>query len=371
MTFTRFPIPCRTVLAGVTAALLSTTVACGSDDGNDSADGGDTTTFSYGGVTVDIPTDPQRVVCIETRLCPEFAEITGMNLVATPEISAESAKDNVVNDELPDSVEKFEFNFNQPDPEAAANMDPDMLMTVAAWFDYYDSETQDKLEAIAPVLRISGAPDKDADWLQPLVDQAEQIGKKAEAEQSTPTTTPQSTSSRRQWMARDRPSPSSPSRNDQLLSSRMRTCRSRSSRTWASPCSLPPTTVRRTAPCTCTAKRTSTSCNADVILVQNPDECTVERCAVEEAPCGHEREDPAAAVQPPRRFLEGRRELRRVRRRAAGLISRNRAVSGRDTDCLVRTGKGTNLCGMTFTGRARFPTAPTSQVPLLSPRWSP
>ncbi|MDN5723865.1 MAG: Fe3+ citrate-binding protein, partial [Corynebacterium sp.] len=84
MTFTRFPIPCRTVLAGVTAALLSTTVACGSDDGNDSADGGDTTTFSYGGVTVDIPTDPQRVVCIETRLCPEFAEITGMNLVATP-----------------------------------------------------------------------------------------------------------------------------------------------------------------------------------------------------------------------------------------------------------------------------------------------
>lgn len=184
MTFTRFPIPCRTVLAGVTAALLSTTVACGSDDGNDSADGGDTTTFSYGGVTVDIPTDPQRVVCIETRLCPEFAEITGMNLVATPEISAESAKDNVVNDELPDSVEKFEFNFNQPDPEAAANMDPDMLMTVAAWFDYYDSETQDKLEAIAPVLRISGAPDKDADWLQPLVDQAEQIGKKAEAEQS-------------------------------------------------------------------------------------------------------------------------------------------------------------------------------------------
>ncbi|WP_297006083.1 hypothetical protein [uncultured Corynebacterium sp.] len=69
MAFTRFPIPRRTVLTGVTAALLSTTVACGSDDGNDSADGGGTTTFSYGGVTVDIPTDPQRVVCIARPGC--------------------------------------------------------------------------------------------------------------------------------------------------------------------------------------------------------------------------------------------------------------------------------------------------------------
>ncbi|WP_297006084.1 ABC transporter substrate-binding protein [uncultured Corynebacterium sp.] len=107
-----------------------------------------------------------------------------MNLVATPEISAESAKDNVVNDELPDSVEKFEFNTTQPAPEAVANLAPDMLLTVAAWFDYYDSGMQDKLEAIAPVLQISGAPDKDADWLQPLVEQAELIGKKAETEQS-------------------------------------------------------------------------------------------------------------------------------------------------------------------------------------------
>lgn len=107
-----------------------------------------------------------------------------MNLVATPEISAESAKDNVVNDELPDSVEKFEFNTTQPDPEAVANLAPDMLLTVAAWFDYYDSEMQDKLEAIAPVLRISGVPDENTDWLQPLVEQAELIGKKAETEQS-------------------------------------------------------------------------------------------------------------------------------------------------------------------------------------------
>lgn len=187
-------------LCAVSLTSLTALTACATDDG-DSGDSGtsgtdataDTITFDYAGQQVEIPADPQRVVCIETRLCPEFAEITGLNLVATPEITAESAKDNVVNDDLPDSVARYPFDTTAPDAEAVADMKPDLIITTAAWFDTYDSEQQERLEGIAPVLGLDGdltsmseaeeAENTDA-WLEPLLDQAEQLGKREDAEQS-------------------------------------------------------------------------------------------------------------------------------------------------------------------------------------------
>ena len=155
--------------------------ACSSDGDGGAAATGDTRTFTYRDVSVDIPTDPQRVVCIETRLCPEFAEITGMNLVATPDLDGDSS---IVYDKLPDSVELFHFHAAQP--EALATFDPDLVMTTSAWFDTYDSEVQERLEGIAPVLPLAGDIEdtRGEDWLQILTDQADQLGKRAEAEQS-------------------------------------------------------------------------------------------------------------------------------------------------------------------------------------------
>lgn len=187
----RFTAP---LLAGLCAVSLTALAACSSDE--DSATGGDsgadTITFDYADQQVEIPADPQRVVCIETRPCPEFAEITGLNLVATPEITAESAQNNVVNDDLPDTVTRYDFNTTDPDAEAVADMDPDLIITTAAWFDTYDSEQQQRLEEIAPVIGLDGDLARDAGasslgddaWLEPLLDQAEQIGKREEAEQS-------------------------------------------------------------------------------------------------------------------------------------------------------------------------------------------
>ncbi len=183
------------VLAGlcaVSVTSLAALTACSSDDG-DGADRstGDTVTFDYAGRQVEIPADPQRVVCIETRLCPEFAEITGLNLVATPEITAESAEDNVVNDDLPDSVTRYAFDTTAPDAEAVADLDPDLIITTAAWFDTYDNEQQSRLEGIAPVLGLDGDLARTSDeadstdaWLDPLLDQAEQLGRRADAEAS-------------------------------------------------------------------------------------------------------------------------------------------------------------------------------------------
>ncbi|MGN0095158.1 MAG: ABC transporter substrate-binding protein [Corynebacterium sp.] len=186
---------CAVSLTSLT--VLTVLTACATDgdghSGTSGTDAADTITFDYAGRQVEIPADPQRVVCIETRLCPEFAEITGLNLVATPEITAESAEDNVVNDDLPDSVTRYPFDTTAPDAEVVADMEPDLIITTAAWFDTYDSEQQERLEGIAPVLGLDGdltseseaegAENSDA-WLQPLLDQAEQMGRRDDAEQS-------------------------------------------------------------------------------------------------------------------------------------------------------------------------------------------
>lgn len=186
----RFTGPLLASLCAVSLAVLS---ACSTDDGDTgtgAGSGADTITFDYAGQQVEIPADPQRVVCIETRLCPEFAEITGLNLVATPEIPVESAEDNVVNDDLPDSVTRYSFDTTAPDAEAVADLDPDLIITTAAWFDTYKREQQERLEGIAPVLGLDGdltstsATAGDDAWLAPLLDQAEQLGKREDAEQS-------------------------------------------------------------------------------------------------------------------------------------------------------------------------------------------
>ncbi|MBS3694107.1 ABC transporter substrate-binding protein [Rhodococcus qingshengii] len=74
---------------GAGAASIVLLSACGSTESavDDSGAGRDTVLFDHNGFTVEIPDNPQRVMCLDTRSSIEFSLLAGYPMVAVRALS--------------------------------------------------------------------------------------------------------------------------------------------------------------------------------------------------------------------------------------------------------------------------------------------
>ncbi|ROR73421.1 ABC transporter substrate-binding protein [Bogoriella caseilytica] len=162
--------PAVAVFAAATLAACSTSPSATAED-----DAG-TVAFSWGDYETQLPSEPERVVVLDSRAALDFAIIADFPIVATNWDDG-----SVLPPMLPDHVEAFEWSNTEPDMEAIVNADPDMLVVSAGWFDWYRERDQIDFDLIPTFVVDQGSPT--SQWRDAMAAQLSSIGREQEAEQ--------------------------------------------------------------------------------------------------------------------------------------------------------------------------------------------
>ena len=146
------------LVAGSALAALGLLVGCSTepaDQASDAAAGasGDTIDFSYEGYEAEVPSDPERVVVLDSRGGLEFALLADYPIVATA-YGKDSPLSPLVDDDTA-HLKNSAFDLNR---EEIASHDPDLIVVGTGWYDYYEGEDF-KLDEIAPVLAVNDGID--------------------------------------------------------------------------------------------------------------------------------------------------------------------------------------------------------------------
>ncbi|WP_424806373.1 ABC transporter substrate-binding protein [Rhodococcus sp. 27YEA15] len=138
--------------------------------------------FDHNGFTVDIPEDPRRVMCLDTRGSIEFSLIAGYPMVAVRALSEldEGGVPNPVFARLDPGVLQLEGGERELSAEQAMQHDPDLLLISAGRYPALPNATQ--FENIAPVVGIDpGSPgwsnSSNIGWKEALALQLNMIGR--------------------------------------------------------------------------------------------------------------------------------------------------------------------------------------------------
>lgn len=170
------------IAAGLSVAMLAGCASGAEKPDAKSSGSGDTISFSYEGYSAEIPSDPERVVVLDSRAGLEMALLADYPLVATA-YGTDSPLSPLVGDDVA-HLKNTAFDLNR---EEIASYNPDLIVVGWGWWNYYDGEDF-KLDEIAPVLAVNDGLDVEGASIDnpfaSMTDQLSLLGRDDKAEEA-------------------------------------------------------------------------------------------------------------------------------------------------------------------------------------------